>query len=417
MPRKADPMKKNIGTPGKKRNPSERASKPTPDKGGAEAKASAPLPRTPGQAGGGRSGIPFPVLLTVWLMTAILLGGLIYWASTDAPPARKNTVPEGAIPIPSGDAVPPKAAERPHSEPRLANKSPRTREGATKRAPTTTPGIPIIEPPPPFSVRDIPNDSGTSPNRSAHVVTPALPSPEFRPTPAQPRASARIAIIIDDFGQDSAMAKRFLALPVPITFSILPHQRHSAEILRLVRENHREAMLHMPMEPDEYPKIDPGRGALLVSMSEDAVKKSMNEALDSLPSVSGINNHMGSRFTQNEKGMRVVLSELNRHGLFFIDSETDPGSIAWPLAVKLHVPALRRDIFLDHDRDEKSVRARVDQLIRTAKSRGEALAIGHPYEVTLRVLRQSAARFADEGTTVVSAGELVSSGGKRTPDR
>ena len=125
---------------------------------------------------------------------------------------------------------------------------------------------------------------------------------------------ARVAIVIDDFGPNLEIAKRFLELPIAITFSILPHQRYSQEIAELAHANHRQVILHMPMEPQGYPKVQPGKGALLLSMSREAVQQSLNNALDATPHVTGINNHMGSRFTENAALMKTVLDDAKSDG-------------------------------------------------------------------------------------------------------
>jgi uncharacterized protein len=214
--------------------------------------------------------------------------------------------------------------------------------------------------------------------------------------------------VIDDFGADLNMARRFLELPIPITFSILPFQRYSQDIADLAHAHHRQIILHLPMEPRGYPKVNPGKGALLVSMSGSTIQKSVDSALGSSSYFAGINNHMGSRFTENEAMMKTVLEEAQKRGLYFVDSYTSPRSVASSVAQQVHIPFRRRDIFLDNSQSEDAIRAQIGRVMRLAKIQGTALAIGHPHESTLRVLRQEAEGFEREKITVVAAGELMS---------
>jgi uncharacterized protein len=216
-----------------------------------------------------------------------------------------------------------------------------------------------------------------------------------------------VAIVIDDFGVDLNIARRFVELPIPVTLSILPHQRYSREIGDWAHAHHRQVILHLPMEPKGYPRLNPGKGALLLSMSGSAIQKSVSAALESSPHFAGMNNHMGSRFTENAVLMTTVIEEVQKRGLFFIDSYTTPRSVASTVAQQAQIPFRRRDIFLDNNQSEDAIRAQIRQVIRRAKIQGSVLAIGHPHESTLRALSQEGEEFEREGIAVVPAGELI----------
>ncbi|HOV84833.1 MAG TPA: divergent polysaccharide deacetylase family protein [Syntrophobacteraceae bacterium] len=237
---------------------------------------------------------------------------------------------------------------------------------------------------------------------------PPPPQPVVPPLPL-----ARAAIVIDDLGQDLQIAKRFLAVPLPLTYSILPYQQHSREIAHLARYHQREVLLHLPMEPKGYPKTRPGPGALLVSMSESAVRQTLRKALDETPFAAGVNNHMGSRFTERAELMGVLFAELRQRHLYFLDSYTTEKSVCIALASQYGVPFLRRRVFLDHENSEAFVRAQILALIRKARVEGSAVAIGHPREATLKALLDMAGRFQEEGVLVVPSGELLPRGPSR----
>ncbi|MHC1742035.1 MAG: divergent polysaccharide deacetylase family protein [Syntrophobacteraceae bacterium] len=269
---------------------------------------------------------------------------------------------------------------------------------------------------PPGRDRTGPSDARERRDEQVRValVPPAVLSPDHgRPTPPPqvgPRLTApvaRVAIVIDDFGLDLEMAKKFAALPFPVTFSILPYLPHSIESAEIARSHNRQVMLHLPMEPQGYPKVKPGQGALLLSMNDHSVVKALHDALQSTPYVAGVNNHMGSRFTEKANRMRVVIEEIGHKGLFFLDSATSPKSVGAQLAQELQIAHGRRDVFLDHTRTDAAVKGQLKQLMEKARLQGTAVAIGHPHEVTLRVLQGAGEMLRREGIEVVPAGEIM----------
>lgn len=266
-------------------------------------------------------------------------------------------------------------------------------------------GGPTIPPKPAFSSRDIPQDS--PPSRDLLALNKPTPASPGIPRPSAEPVLARAAIVIDDLGLDVGIVQKLLDLPFPVTFSVMPHQTHSAEVAALVHARGGELMLHLPMEPQGYPKKDPGKGALLASMSDEAIRRSVRDALSVSPHFRGVNNHMGSRMTEDSRAMKTVIDEINRHGLFFLDSFTSPRSKGSSVAHELDCPSLKRDIFLDHNASLGSVRSQLSRLIRIARVQGTAVAIGHPHETTLKVLREAAGRFEKNGIRIVPAGELM----------
>ena len=246
---------------------------------------------------------------------------------------------------------------------------------------------------------------------------PEPPAATLPPREASLPPLARVAIVIDDLGRDLDAARTLADIPISITFSVLPFQNHSKEVMALARARGREVILHMPMEPEGYPQVNPGRGALLVSMRSRDIQKNLRTALDETPHVRGINNHMGSRFTEQTEQMGVVMKELQRRRLFFLDSATTVRSVALDAAQSHGVPYLRRDVFLDHVLAESFVRAQIGQLIRRARVQGTAVAIGHPHEVTLKVLKEENSAFEREKIAVVPASRLLSAKMSRNENR
>ncbi len=205
-----------------------------------------------------------------------------------------------------------------------------------------------------------------------------------------PPPKGLLAIVVDDFGHNlNATVRQLLSLSVPITVAILPERPASLRVLSEARRAGKEAILHMPMEPVAGSSPGPGKLALMVDMSREEVRRRLERALDELSGVQGLNNHMGSEFTQHPGGMEVVAQVLAERGLYFLDSLTSPHSVAYETVRRSHVPALRNDLFLDLDvQDPALIEQRLQRLIERARRKGTAIGIGHPEPATARVLQE-----------------------------
>jgi polysaccharide deacetylase 2 family uncharacterized protein YibQ len=147
-------------------------------------------------------------------------------------------------------------------------------------------------------------------------------------------------------------------------------------------------MLHMPMEPVEYPEVNPGPGTLLSSMTPDELINQLEENLNTMPRAQGINNHMGSKLTAESTQMYQIFSVLKHRGLYFIDSRTTSDSLCKPSARLFQVPFAQRDVFIDHYQKPDFIRKQIKELIRIARENGEAVGILHPHSMTYRILQE-----------------------------
>lgn len=218
---------------------------------------------------------------------------------------------------------------------------------------------------------------------------------------------SRVAIVVDDLGYDDRLARGFLALQVPISFAVLPHATFSKGIARQLHEAGREVLLHLPMEPKGYPEVNAGEGVLLAAMDDAVLLERLRDNLNALPFIVGVNNHMGSRFTEQEEKMRVVLGELKQRGLYFLDSRTSSESKAYGLAVQMGIPAAERDVFLDNIQAPQAIRSELRRLTQLAHLKGKAIGIAHPHEVTLGVFRQVLPVLHQEGIELVPLSQLL----------
>jgi uncharacterized protein len=197
-----------------------------------------------------------------------------------------------------------------------------------------------------------------------------------------------VAIIIDDIGYDHPLAEKLLALDAPLTFSVLPYGPFSREIAMEARSRGHEIMLHLPMEPKEYPAVKPGPGALLNRMTPDQFIDQLKADILQIPGLRGVNNHMGSSISTSPKRMRQIFTILKKDGLFYIDSRTTAETVARPSAELLHVPFAERDIFIDHVETQRFIRKQLHKLIKRARRQGYAVGIAHPHALTYKVLAE-----------------------------
>ena len=217
----------------------------------------------------------------------------------------------------------------------------------------------------------------------------------------------KIAIIIDDLGYDLDIAKSFIELDLPLSFSILPMAPYTKVIVDEVNDKGREIILHLPMEPKNYPCLNPGPGALLMHMDETDIRRMLSSHLEQIHGVQGINNHMGSRFMESREKMAIILSELKKQDLFFIDSVTTTHSVGFKLAKKMGVRTARRSVFFDNELLPKSIKFQVERLLGIARHSGAAIGIGHPYKRTLEILKMYLPKIKNE-FEVVPVSDLVS---------
>jgi uncharacterized protein len=200
------------------------------------------------------------------------------------------------------------------------------------------------------------------------------------------RRLLRAAIVIDDLGEDLQAAQRLLALPYPVTLSVMPNMRSSAETAEGAYHARREVMLHLPMEADPGPHVSAGKGIIRIGMGKGELQDLVESDLASVPHVAGVNNHMGSRATTNFILMASVMRILAERHLYFIDSRTTSDTVALDAARRNNVPAFYRSVFLD---DTQTVPYTLEQLRRfrrIVEDQGAALAIGHPHPSTLEAL-------------------------------
>ncbi len=223
--------------------------------------------------------------------------------------------------------------------------------------------------------------------RPLPIETVALPFAE--------EAKPQIAIVLDDLGLDQKSTRRAIRLPAEITLSFLPYGRASQGLAEEAMARGHEIMVHVPMEPQG--DADPGPGALRVDQSTDQIASLLARHLDEFPGAVGFNNHMGSRFTADVRALLPVMREARARGLLFLDSRTTANTLAAKIGEAAGATTVSRDVFLDHASGADGLLAQLAELEKTARATGQAIAIGHPHEMTLEVLEVWARGLGSKG--------------------
>lgn len=194
-----------------------------------------------------------------------------------------------------------------------------------------------------------------------------------------------IAIVLDDLGIDKRRGRRAIELPAPVTLAFLPYASELAEQTAQARSRGHELLVHLPMQPHGS-GWDPGPNVLDIDLGAEEVRRRIEWSLRQFDGFVGVNNHMGSRFTESAEGMREVAEAMHRHGLLFLDSLTSARSVGESTARGYGVPTTSRDVFLDNTDTAAEVELRLAAAERVARETGSAIAIGHPRDATLAVL-------------------------------
>ncbi len=195
---------------------------------------------------------------------------------------------------------------------------------------------------------------------------------------------ARISIVIDDLGVVRDKTRGIINLPGPLTLSFLPYARNLKTVTRLARDRGHELMIHMPMEPRG--DKDPGPHALRVGVSDQQMLKDLHFNLSQFEGYVGLNNHMGSAFTENPAGLELILTEVKKRGLLVLDSRTSRKSLLAKMASEKNIPNMTRDYFLDNQQNVEYILGQLVKVENMARKKGSAIAIGHPYAETIEAL-------------------------------
>jgi polysaccharide deacetylase 2 family uncharacterized protein YibQ len=254
-----------------------------------------------------------------------------------------------------------------------------------------------------------PDDRTTLPHSATPAAIGDVSSPQWQRNAVASEAPAdrpAIAVVLDDVGVAKANAVLAIGLPPVVTLSFMTYADDVASLAAEARERGHELLLHVPMEPLDR-RLDPGPNALRVGMSPMELRRRLEWGLARIEGYVGINNHMGSRFTADQSGMRIVMQTLKERGLIFLDSRTIRDSLGVELAREIDVVHAGRDVFLDNERSATMVAAQLREAERVALQTGAAIAIGHPHPETIEALKTWIPDAQRRGFAIVPVSTIV----------
>lgn len=217
----------------------------------------------------------------------------------------------------------------------------------------------------------------------------------------------RMSVILDDGGYGWERTEQILAVDAPLTLAILPYTPGGSELAERARDKGFEVMLHMPMQAGDENVTYPGE--IRTDMEAEEIAELTRRALGEISGAAGVNNHTGSAFTEDTDAMEAFLEVAREEELYFVDSATSANSIAYDAALEMGVPAIRRNIFLDHDSGEDAIRDAFKALMADAKKHGKAVGIGHFQSAFSEIMGDLLLRLEEEDIELVPVSELVAS--------
>lgn len=330
-------------------------------------------------------------------------------AKMDTQPAGERTLPlptlPDAPPEPVAAAAPVVAVEPPKPE--------QTAPVVAAAPPAPAVPAPVPGPAPKAAIAEKAKDK---PVLTAAPVAPPSMAPRaagdvqaWRARAVAPPATAKppfVAFLIDDAGLDRKGTQRAIKLPGPVTLSFMSYANEVVEQSAAARAAGHEVMLHLPMEPLDAKRNNPGPNALYVGLDEAELQRRLAWHLDRFPDYVGVNNHMGSRFTANAAGMALVMNEIGRRQIFWLDSLSGPNSAGPALARQRGLDATERDLFLDDERSP-GIGHELAAMERIARARGDVIAIGHPHGSTLAAIENWMASAKERGFSIVPVSTVL----------
>ena len=236
--------------------------------------------------------------------------------------------------------------------------------------------------------------------------------PVRRGAPARVSAPARpslgkIAVIIDDNGYSRTDCAQINSLGHPVTISVLPQLPYSQQIAACAERDHQEVMLHLPMEPHQNHDAYPDDYIIKTTTPPRQVVAKLQQALAEVPQAVGVNNHMGSKATEDPQLMGVLFAQLKKDKLFFVDSRVTAKTICRPLAERYQLPFAQREIFLDNENNRPYIEGQFRQLAEAARKKGAAIGIGHARALTWEITREQLDLLAAQGFEIVTVKDIV----------
>nr|WP_274390145.1 divergent polysaccharide deacetylase family protein [Azospirillum doebereinerae] len=370
---------------------------------------------------------PPKALLGAVAGVVLAFGGLAGWLTlngAETTEAWEAGIPKVTVAVKPAAPPPTKAPATPPAQTQA-----QTPAQAQPPAPSAaqTPAPPAVPPPPLTAAAPLALPDAAAPNV---VLTPAPvpglvedsrngPLPKIaqdgrlpwqvyaRPFPAADKRP-RIAIVMADMGISGVTTNNALAkLPVGVTLAFVPYAERLDNWVERARTKGHEVMLAVPMEPQNYPRDDPGPNALLTMLAPDRNLERLEWSLGKAVGYVGITSTTGSKFTANQNAVQPMIDALKARGLLFVDARANPKSIAGPLATLAGVPRALADRTIDRDLSRGAIDDQLRELEGLAKANGAAVGMASPYPTTIERINLWMTALSDRGFVLAPVSAVV----------
>jgi len=218
---------------------------------------------------------------------------------------------------------------------------------------------------------------------------------------------AKVAIVIDDWGYNLKHIDFIKETRFPINISVLPFLTYSTQIANEAEKNNLEVIVHLPLEPQNWRKVNVEKKVILSTMEKEEILKILNDSFKSVPYANGVSNHMGSKATEDKNLMGIIFSEMKKKKMYFLDSFVTPHTICEELARDMNLKFSQRSVFLDNEADSEYINGQLMSLLDYALKNGEAIGIGHDRDLTLKVIKEFLPKINKDKFEIVFVSDLV----------
>lgn len=219
---------------------------------------------------------------------------------------------------------------------------------------------------------------------------------------------ARVVIIVGGLGlSQTGTQEAIRKLPGEVTLGFAPQGNSLGRWMQAARQSGHELVMQVPLEPFDYPKVDPGRNTLTVDAPPDEMLKNLRWALSRTTNYTGVMNYMGARFSADPAAMQTMLAELGKRGLLYFDDGTSARSAAPEVALKNGVAFAAGDGVIDGVRDRGEILKKLDDLERTARAKGFAIGTGSAFDETVDAVASWVTEAKKRGIEIVPISAVV----------
>jgi polysaccharide deacetylase 2 family uncharacterized protein YibQ len=223
---------------------------------------------------------------------------------------------------------------------------------------------------------------------------------------ANPSAPPRVAILMTGLGLADGPPKTVIeGLPAQVSIAYGAYGRSLQDAVAAARADGHEVLLQIPLEPENYPTVDPGPHTLLTTLPPADNVKRLQWLMSRYAGYVGVTSHMGSKFQASAESIQPVFEELKRRGLLYVDSEGAQDSATAKVASAIGLDYFVVNIQIDAG-DPAQQLAKLEQV---AKERGAAIGVVRAKPATAKQISDWAAKLEGKGIVLVPVSAAVRS--------